>query len=177
MNEFISNSEHFKSILLDQFQIGVGMHHPISMGGRNNVSYDTICTSSHFSHIHFFHSTPQHEATESITEPPSSIDETKFISIENHFISFSHINHSLSQMYRGDSNSLLTLNAEDDFSCLMNDPMFQLSTNGMNGHQNNQQTATSHAYNPHMLAQMPTSVATSHSNEIPHLINSRKRKY
>lgn len=99
-------------------------------------------------------------------------------------------------MYRGDGNSLLSLASEDDFSCLMSDPMFQLSTqHGMNGHsnQNNhqpqqhqhqqqpQQTATSHpnvnSYNPHVLSQMSaTVVPTSHSAEIPHMLNTRKRK-
>lgn len=83
---------------------------------------------------------------------------------------------------------MLALNAEDDFSCLMSDPMFQMSTNGMSGHQiqNNhqqqqQQTATSHpnvnSYNPHAISQMPTTVVpTSHSTEIPHMLNTRKRE-
>lgn len=104
---------------------------------------------------------------------------------------------SVSQIYRGDGNSLLTLNTEDDFSCLMADPMFQMPPNGLSGHQsqNNhqqpqqsqqqqqqqQQTATAHqnvnSYNPHVLSQMPTTVVpTSHSNEIPHLLNTRKSK-
>lgn len=78
------------------------------------------------------------------------------------------------------------LNSDDDFSCLMSDPMFQMSTNGMNGHQvqNNhqqQQTATSHqnvnSYNPHPISQMTTTVVpTSHSAELPHMLNTRKRK-
>lgn len=74
----------------------------------------------------------------------------------------------------------------------MSEPMFQMpAQNGMNGHQNQtnhqqhqqaQQTATSHpnvnSYNPHVLSQMPTTVvSTSHSAEIPHLLNTRKRKW
>lgn len=92
----------------------------------------------------------------------------------------------LLQVYRGDGNNLLTLNTEDDFSCLMSDPMFQMPSNGLGGHptQNNhqqQQTATSHpnvnSYNPHGMSQMPTVVVpTSHSTEMPHLLNTRKSK-
>lgn len=91
-------------------------------------------------------------------------------------------------MYRGDGNNLLTLNADDDFSCLMSDTMFQMPSNGLNCHQtqnNHQQlqTATSHpnvnSYNPHVLSQMTTTAVmpTSHSAEMPLLLNTRKRKY
>lgn len=65
--------------------------------------------------------------------------------------------------------------------------MFQMPSNGMNCHQNQnnhqqQQTATSHpninSYNPHVLSQMTTAVMpTSHSAEIPHLLNTRKREF
>lgn len=64
--------------------------------------------------------------------------------------------------------------------------MFQMSTNGLNCHQSpinhqQQQSVTSHtninSYNPHVLSQIPTAmVPTSHSAEIPHLLNTRKRK-
>lgn len=50
-------------------------------------------------------------------------------------------------------------------------------------HQQPQQTATSHSnvnsYNPHVLSQMPTTVvSTSHQSaaEMPHMLNTRKRK-
>ncbi|XP_031628349.1 uncharacterized protein LOC116344084 isoform X2 [Contarinia nasturtii] len=95
------------------------------------------------------------------------------------------INMGRNNVYRNDGNNLLALNTEDDFNCLMNDPMFQMATNGLNCHQtqNNhqqQQTITSHpnvnSYNQHILSQMPTVVVpTSHSAELPHLLNTRKR--
>ncbi|XP_055316993.1 uncharacterized protein LOC129576268 isoform X2 [Sitodiplosis mosellana] len=95
------------------------------------------------------------------------------------------INMGRNNVYRNDGNNLLALNADDDFSCLMNDTMFQMPSNGLNCHQsqnNHQQlqTATSHpnvnSYNPHVLSQMTTAVMpTSHSAEMPHLLNPRKR--
>lgn len=101
------------------------------------------------------------------------------------------------QAYRGEGNNLLALGTEDDFSCLMTDPMFQIPSNGLNGQQQNQnshyaqqqqqlqsqqQTSPqSHSnvgsYNPQILSQLETSVVpASHSFEVSNLLNTRKSK-
>lgn len=73
--------------------------------------------------------------------------------------------------------------------------MFQMPSNGLSGHQSQnshhqqqqtqpqqhqqqqQQTPPSNTYNLHALSQMPTTVvSTSHSTEMPHLLNTRKSK-
>lgn len=100
------------------------------------------------------------------------------------------------QVYRGEGNNLVTLSSEDDFSCLMTDPMFQVPSNGLSGHQNShyqqqqqqqhhqsqqQPSPQSHSnvssYNPQVLSQMETAVVSApHSFEVSNLLNTRKSK-
>lgn len=86
------------------------------------------------------------------------------------------MNMGRNNIYRNDNSSMLTMHNDDDFNCLMADPIFQTHPSSLSNGQSNQnhpqqqQQTNSNSYNAHVLSQMvPISssavVATSHSGK------------
>lgn len=96
------------------------------------------------------------------------------------------MNSGRNNLYRNDGSHILSgdhINPDDDFSCLMSDPMFHAPPLNTLSNPSNHPHHPQHSnYNSHMLttqmpliSSAPIMTTATNTNEMQHLINSRKR--